>query len=75
MTETINTKEIPVPTALKELILTSNTLLQNYQQELTMRVEVANREMMSLLGVSAEDGWTLDMKKMVYFKQEQSTNE
>ena len=71
MTDTTNVTEIPVPTALKELILTSNTLLQNYQQELTMRVEVANREMMGLLGLRQEEGWSLDMKKMVYVKNEE----
>ena len=75
MTNTENVTEVPVPTALKELILTSNTLLQNYQQELTMRVEVANREMMGLIGLNPADGWSLDMKKMVYIKQEQSTKE
>lgn len=66
--------EIPAPTAIRELILTSNTLLQNYQQELTMRVENANREMMNLLGLKQEDGWALDIKKMVYTKNKEVTD-
>lgn len=68
MTDKINS--VPVPMALKELINTSNTLLQNYQQELTSRVQIANREIMALMGLSSEDGWQLDMQTLTYVKIE-----
>lgn len=68
----MNNKEpVPVPVALKELINSSNILLQNYQQELTTRVQLANREMMAILGLKPEDGWRLDMDTMTYTKEEQ----
>lgn len=66
MTEEV--KSIPVPEAIRQLIINSNTLLQNYQQELTARVQIANREMMQLLGLKIEDGWQLDTKTMTYIK-------
>ena len=73
MTDTINS--VPVPMALKELINTSNTLLQNYQQELTSRVQIANREIMTLMGLSSEDGWQLDMQTLTYVKVESPNKE
>lgn len=59
---------IPVPTALRELIISSNQLLQNYQQELSNRVVLANREMMAMLGLNPQDGWQLDVATMTYVK-------
>ena len=66
---------IPVPIALKELILSNNLLLTQYQQELTKKVISANIEMMQLLGLDPNDGWKLDTDEMVYTKQEQLTQE
>lgn len=63
-------KSIPVPIALKELIISNNTLLQNYQQELTSRVIIANREMMKMMGLDEEDGWQLDSQNMTYVKKD-----
>ena len=68
-------KSIPVPIALKELILSNNRLLTNYQKELTNKVISANIEIMQLLGIHPEDGWQLDMEQMVYIKQEQQSTE
>lgn len=68
------TKTVPVPTALKELILSNNLLLNQYQQELTRKVVSSNLEMMQLLGLNPEDGWILDADKMVYTKQELNKN-
>jgi hypothetical protein len=62
---------IPVPIALKELILSNNLLLTQYQQELTKKVISANIEIMQLLGLNPEEGWKLDTDQMVYIKQEQ----
>lgn len=70
MTEEVIT--VPVPEAIKQLITTSNILLQNYQQELTNKVQIANREMMQLLGLNPEDGWQLDTKTMMYIKESQT---
>lgn len=63
---------IPVPTALKELIISNNILLNQYQQELTKKVIAANVEMMQLLQLDPTDGWRLDSDNMVYVKQPQS---
>jgi len=63
-------KSIPVPTALKELIMSNNMLLTQYQQELTRKVITANMEMMQLLQLDPSDGWRLDTENMVYVKQE-----
>lgn len=66
---------IPVPTALKELIISNNVLLNQYQQELTKKVIAANMEMMQLLQLDPNDGWRLDTENMVYVKQKQSDAE
>lgn len=63
---------IPVPIALKQLILSNNTLLEHYQKELTEKVISANMEIMEILGLNPDDGWRLDMEQMVYIKQEQA---
>jgi len=61
---------MPIPVVLRELIMSNNTLLKQYQQELTQKVITANMEMMSLLGLDPNDGWRLDLDNMVYTKQE-----
>jgi len=68
-------KSVPVPEAIKQLIISNNILLQNYQQELTSQVQVANREMMQILGLDPNQGWRLDMDSMTYIKQEQTNQE
>lgn len=67
--------EIPLPTAMRELINSNNTLLQNMQQEMLQRVNTANAEMMQILGLNPKDGWRLDLDKMKYVKQDESTAE
>ncbi len=64
---------IPVPIALKELILSNNMLLTQYQQELTKKVIAANTEMMQLLNLNPNDGWRLDTDQMVYVKRDVSS--
>lgn len=61
---------IPIPLALKELILSNNELLKQYQQELTSKVLLANEEMMRMLGLHPEDGWKIDMGTFTYVKTE-----
>ena len=68
-------KSIPVPIVLKELIVSNNELLSNYQKHLTTKVISANIEIMQLLGLNPEDGWRLDMDQMVYIKQDQNSTE
>ena len=63
----------PVPIALKELILSNNMLLTQYQQELTKKVIAANTEMMQLLNLNPNDGWRLDTDQMVYVKRDVSS--
>lgn len=63
-------KSIPVPLALKELILSNNELLKQYQYELTNKVLLANDEMMRVLGLNPEDGWKIDMNTFTYVKVE-----
>jgi hypothetical protein len=65
---------IPVPIALKELINSNNTLLLQYQQELSKKVISANIEIMEILGLNPVDGWRLDMDNFVYVKQELTNN-
>jgi hypothetical protein len=60
--------EMPIPDTLRHLIEVTNTLLQNYQQELQSRVLSANTEMMQILNLNPSDGWRLDMQRMVYVK-------
>lgn len=62
-------KSIPLPIALKELIISNNKLLKDYQQDLTNRVLLANREMMTLLGLSEADGWVIDLETLTYIKK------
>jgi hypothetical protein len=59
---------VPVPSAVKNLIESNNKLLQKYQAELQAQVLSANIEMMMLLGLSPDDGWRMDVDKMVYVK-------
>lgn len=69
MTEPVT---VPAPSAIRELIISNNQLLQNYQQELTNKVIMANLEMMRMMGLDPQDGWKLDMEKMVYTKEHPS---
>lgn len=64
---------IPVPIAIKELIVANNQLLESYQKELTSKIYSANEEMMRLLGLNPIDGWRLDLSTMMYVKQETPT--
>lgn len=68
-------KSVPVPEAIKQLITNSNMLLQNYQLELTTKVQVANKEMMDILGLDPHDGWRLDISTMTYIKQQEHSQE
>jgi hypothetical protein len=60
---------VPVPSAVRELIISNNQLLRNYQQELSDRVVMANMEMMRMMGLDPQEGWKLDVEKMVYTKE------
>lgn len=64
---------IPIPTALKELIISNNELLTQYQQKLTNKVLIANEEMMKLLSLDPNDGWRLDIGTYSYVKVDPST--
>jgi hypothetical protein len=66
-------QQIPVPFALKQLILANNTLLKRYQQQLTYEIEAANQEIMELLAIN-NPSWKLDMDNMVYVRLVESSD-
>lgn len=64
------TPAVPVPLALRHLIESNNKLLENYRNELSSKVLVANEEMMRMLGLDPTDGWRLDIDTFTYVKIE-----
>jgi hypothetical protein len=64
------TTTVPVPLALRHLIESNNQLLENYRNELTSKVVVANEEMMRMMGLDPKDGWRLDIETFTYIKLE-----
>jgi len=64
---------ISVPRVLQELIRSNNMLLQRYQQELSQVVMNSNQELMHILGLNPDEGWSLDIDNMVYIKKEHTT--
>lgn len=64
------TTTVPVPLALRHLIESNNQLLENYRNELTSKVVVANEEMMRMMGLDPKDGWRLDIETFTYVKLE-----
>jgi hypothetical protein len=61
-----NQVTLEVPLALQQLIHANNTLLKKYQSQLMQEVQEANTQMMSILQLTAEAGWKLDIENMVY---------
>lgn len=71
---------LEVPLALQHLIRNNNKLLKDYQRSLMLQVEEANDQMMRLLRLDTNEGWKLDLERMVYARpatelEEQQTNE
>lgn len=66
---------INVPLALKHLINANNKLLRQYQQELFSEVQDANIQLMELMQLKSEDGWRLDLERMVYVRTEAAPEE
>jgi len=71
----MNTNQVTldVPLALQNLIKANNTLLKTYQAQLMQEVQEANLQMMQLLQLHPNDGWVLDMERMVYTKSTTET--
>jgi len=59
----------PVPQALQYMVEQSNKELRDLQQHLMGHIEEASLELMALLDVHPEDGWKLDLDRMVYMRQ------
>lgn len=57
---------LQVPIALQQLIKANNTLLKTYQSQLMQEVQEANAQMMSILQLTLDAGWKLDIENMVY---------
>ena len=72
MTEQI-TMEVPI--ALQELIRANNERLTAYKAELFKQVQDANVQMMQILKLDPNQGWRLDIERMVYVKLEDKTEE
>lgn len=72
MTEQVT---MEVPLALQELIRANNERLKGYQSELFKQVQDANVQMMQILQLDPNNGWRLDIERMVYVKLEEKTEE
>ncbi len=57
-----------VPIALAQLILNNNEALKKYQSQLMQQIKLANEQMMQILKLDPEEGWQLDMERMVYVR-------
>ena len=57
---------VNAPIALKQLIESKSELLRNYQEKLLVDIEIANQQIMDMVGLDPEDGWRLDLQNVVY---------
>ena len=64
----INEVTLTVPLALQNLIRSNNQLLKNYQEQLLIEIQEANHQMMQILRIDSENGWKLDVERMVYVR-------
>jgi hypothetical protein len=62
------TKEVPVPLAVRQLIELHNIRIREYQQKSLHEIQNANVELMIMMGLNPQDGWRLDMDAMKYIK-------
>jgi len=69
----MTTKQVTmdVPLALQNLIIANNKLLKAYQTQLMQEVQDANMQMMSILQLSPDAGWKLDIDNMVYVRPDE----
>lgn len=65
---------INVPLALRRLIERNTEDIRVYKEQLESEILVANREIMTILGLSADEGWRLDMSTMTYVKLDKPTD-
>lgn len=63
----MNPTTIPLPLALQYLIKANNQLLQEYQSKLQSEVNIANQEIMQMLGLSPNE-WKIDVPTYTYVK-------
>lgn len=64
-------EEIAVPKALVAMLNSSNSRINELKRRLWADFQDANEEMMQLLKLDPEDGWRLDLERLVYIKSEQ----
>ena len=57
---------VDIPDALRYLIEANNKLLKNYKMQLMQQVYIANEQMMEILKLSPDNGWQLDIDRLVY---------
>jgi hypothetical protein len=58
-----------IPKAMQYMVDESNRQLREIQQTLTKDVMEASLELMTLLGISPDAGWKMDVDRMVYVRQ------
>ena len=58
-------RTIPIPIALKQLIIANNKILQIHRRELMEQIDVANIDMMAVLKLNSTE-WKLDIDNMIY---------
>ena len=58
-------RTIPIPIALKQLIIANNKILQIHRRELMEQIDVANIDMMAVLKLNPTE-WKLDVDNMIY---------
>ena len=63
-------EERPVPKALSVLINNSNTTLQQTQQRLMSDINDSAQELMSMMELSADEGWLLDIEGQRFVRVE-----
>lgn len=68
--------EIPVPLAIRQLTELHNAKIKEYQQTALIEIQKASVELMTLMGLSFEDGWRLDIDNLKFVKvsTEQTTD-
>ncbi len=63
---------IKCPKALQHMVDLSNQRLKELQQTYTVQILEAAQELMTLLNISPEDGWTLDLDNMMFIRNIES---
>ena len=67
--------KVSIPLALRTLVKSNNELLKNYQSTLIAEIEEASAQMMQILRLDPNEGWRLDLDRMIYVRVEECEEE